>query len=80
LDPFGILQFRAAEGWAVGVRQHKSHRLDIAGVTQFAEFLCKPLAVDRLAKDCAQFLSSPRSAARITAAALLPGSFRYRHF
>jgi len=52
LNSFRAGDFRAAEGRAVGVGQQQAHRLYVAGVTQFAEFLGKPPAVHGLAQDC----------------------------
>jgi len=65
LNSLWVCKFRAADRQAVGVRQQQPHSLYVAGIAQFAELFGKPLAINRLPQDRAQFFTRPRAPARV---------------
>jgi hypothetical protein len=67
LNSLWVCKFRAADRQAIGVRQQQPHRLDVAGIAQFAELFGKPLAINRLAQDRARFFTGPRAPAWVAA-------------
>jgi hypothetical protein len=49
LNSFRGLDFAAADWQTVRVREKQAHRLHVAGIAQFAQFLGKPPTINRLA-------------------------------